>query len=274
MSGKKLRTSIIGFGRMGQRYYAALKEHEAFTFHRVFDPNFNGLPLDSIGVASSSAEAIDGADLVIIASPTQTHGRYALGAMTDAVVLVEKPLAACVRDAQLVEQHRVQHQGAVFVSQPERFNDVALSMCEELARHPQQPKYISITRRVIGKPHSDVLTDLVIHDVDWLLFVLGVNLKATASPSLDNGVVNLVADFYGTQIKIRIDATYEARKPECKWSIHYDHKVVTYDLRKGSEGSLTRQLDAVATRSHRLCTSAQAICTLQLLESLHEQQQP
>jgi len=117
-------------------------------------------------------------DAVCIATPVRTHYSLAMEALRAGKhVLVEKPLAACVKQAEEIiaegdRQHRTVMVGHTFV-----YNPAVMAMKEIIASGGLgEVYYINATRVNLGlfQPDINVAWDLAPHDISILLFVLGM----------------------------------------------------------------------------------------------------
>jgi len=130
-------------------------------------------------------------DAVSIAVPTSCHGEVALPYLEAGKhMLMEKPVAPTVEEAeQLVA--RAESMGKVFlVGHLERFNAGIMALAERVSR----PRFIEVHRLgtfVARATDVDVVTDLMIHDIDIVLSLVHSELKyvsAVGSPVLTDHV--------------------------------------------------------------------------------------
>jgi spore coat polysaccharide biosynthesis protein SpsF len=94
------RVAVLGLGSIGSRHARNLLElgHQVVGFDPERTPD-----TPAVEPAASVGAAIAAADAVVIASPTSMHAEHALAALREGrPVLVEKPLAAAVSDAEQV----------------------------------------------------------------------------------------------------------------------------------------------------------------------------
>lgn len=101
-----MKISIIGMGAMGGTHNAMLNEHTDHKVAIICDANEsklkkpNGEEYLAEIKTTNITEAIDGADLVIVATPTNTHAAIALEAIRkDKIVFCQKPLARTLDEA-------------------------------------------------------------------------------------------------------------------------------------------------------------------------------
>ena len=192
-----LRTGVVGAGAFGNYHAGKLAGSAGSAFQGVFDPHFDRA--DEVaarhgGRAFSSLDAlIESCDALIVAAPARAHADIAARAIeAGRHVLVEKPLAATVEDAEYLVRlaHR---QGVVLqAGHQERFVMDAIG----LLRAPQPPLRIESVRE--GPPSGrgcdvSVTMDLMIHDLDLVAMVFGstplsIQAQATGAPGLWDSV--------------------------------------------------------------------------------------
>ncbi len=170
---KPLRCAVIGVGYLGKFHaqkYAQLPGCElvAVADSRLDVAQAVAKPLGCRAVADYR-ELLGQVDAVSVVVPTQAHHAVTLDFLrAGAHVLVEKPIAVTLEQAdEMIEQ--AERSGLVLaVGHLERFNPVALAL-EPLL---DQPRFIESTRLAPFKPRAtdvSVLLDLMIHDVDLIL---------------------------------------------------------------------------------------------------------
>ena len=132
-------------------------------------------------------DVLDAADAVSVAVPTVDHHRVAralLEAGKD--VLVEKPIAATLAEADDLVRLAAERGRILQVGHVERFNPAA----DLLRAHARQPRFIEVHRLAPFTPRSldiDVVLDLMIHDLDLVLSLDGseaVQVEAVGVPVL------------------------------------------------------------------------------------------
>lgn len=170
---KPLRIAVIGVGHLGRIHARLISGLQAFSLAGVVDPvEQNRLPVASeyrTTAHASHEEVAARIDAAVIATPTRYHHRVALDLLRRGVhVLVEKPLAASVAEAEELVQAARQHGALLQVGHVERFNP-AWSLA---LPHLREPKYIEAVRRGSFSFRSTdigVVLDLMIHDLDLVL---------------------------------------------------------------------------------------------------------
>ena len=119
-----------------------------------------------------------GVEAVCIATPVRSHYHLAMEALhAGKHVLVEKPLAACVRQAEEIIAEGDRQGRSVMVGHTFVYNPAVVAMKEIVASGQLgQIYYISATRVNLGlfQPDINVAWDLAPHDISILLYVLGM----------------------------------------------------------------------------------------------------
>ncbi|HLG54487.1 MAG TPA: Gfo/Idh/MocA family oxidoreductase [Vicinamibacterales bacterium] len=170
---ERLRVAVIGVGHLGQ--------HHARLFASMGDVELIGVVdtkpgrADEIAAAHgtrgfASAGALVGhVDAVTIAVPTVSHVDVAWPFLERGVaVLVEKPLASSVADADRLIEIAARHGATLAAGHTERFNPAVVAALPLVS----DPRFIEVHRLGTFPERSldiDVVFDLMIHDLDLLL---------------------------------------------------------------------------------------------------------
>ena len=157
---------------MGRRHARVLAElPDDFVLAGVFDPSEAALA-GAARVYRSEREAIEDAEVILIASPIAAHAEAALRALgRGRSVFVEKPMGATrVQVARMAEAARVAP-GRLFVGHSERYNPVVRALAARVA--PGSIRAIELRR--VGSRHDgrDVLLNLGVHDFDLIAYLTG-----------------------------------------------------------------------------------------------------
>jgi predicted dehydrogenase len=202
----KPRVAIIGAGKMGA--------HHARVFSRVatlagvldVDARAAELVARAYGapVLRTIDEAIERADLVVIATPTALHFSQTRRALSAGrAVLVEKPLAASAADARALCDAGAK----VFVGHSERFNAVVRALAEHAARE----EVLRVeTRRTAYAPSEELCVNLAVHDID-LVAMLARAPALLASAVGDVDAAELALDAGGATARVLVERRAEAR---------------------------------------------------------------
>ncbi|MBI4263609.1 MAG: Gfo/Idh/MocA family oxidoreductase [Acidobacteria bacterium] len=168
-----LRVAVVGVGYLGQHHARLLAAMDGVELAAVVDikPERARAIADAYGTAAfTDAAAIVGrVDAVSVATPTATHVEIALPfVQAGAAVLVEKPLAAGLAEADALVDAAEARGTVLATGHTERFNP-AVSVALPLV---SDPRFIEIHRLGTFPDRSldiDVIFDLMIHDLDLLL---------------------------------------------------------------------------------------------------------
>jgi predicted dehydrogenase len=180
MSNKSLRVGLIGLGRMGQNHLRVLSLLKGVELAFIADADLAvakrlGAQFDVPGVSDVNS-VLHSADAVVICTPTVTHADYIrLVAGKVRNIFVEKPLADTLEEANAVACLVAEHNINLQVGFIERFNPAVQSLKQVLDK---SERVISIdftrTNKLSGRiTDVDVVTDLMIHDIDLALYLNG-----------------------------------------------------------------------------------------------------
>ena len=169
---ERLRVAVIGVGHLGQhhaRLFASMNEVELVG---VVDskPGRAEEVAAKYGTACATAGALLGrVDAVTVAVPTISHVEVALPFLERGVaVLVEKPLAPLVADADRLIDIAARCGATLAAGHTERFNPAVAAALPLVS----DPRFIEVHRLGTFPERSldiDVVFDLMIHDLDLLL---------------------------------------------------------------------------------------------------------
>ncbi|MFI5362040.1 MAG: Gfo/Idh/MocA family oxidoreductase [Elusimicrobiota bacterium] len=178
----KIRVAVIGAGKMGTYHAKLLGKTPDVELVGVCDTNIWKAQLaawQSNTVAVRDYKDVLGrVDAVVVAVPTPLHHEVGMAALTaGAHVLIEKPLASTVDEAKDLLSVSQDRQLVLQVGHIERFNPAVL----EAVKHIRDPRYITVERLGPYDPrmsHIGVVMDLMIHDLDILLTLVGSEVES------------------------------------------------------------------------------------------------
>lgn len=173
----RIRTVVIGAGSFGRNHLRVLRKSERGELAGVFDIDRDraaGASEGSCPVFSSLEEvAAAGVQAAIVAVPTSEHERVGSRLIEAGLdVLVEKPIASDVAAARRLVETASRAGRILQVGHLERFNP-AIAALKTITR---LPLFFEIHRLSVFSPRSldvDVVLDLMIHDIDILLDLVG-----------------------------------------------------------------------------------------------------
>ena len=201
-SSPPLRVAVVGAGAFGRNHLRVYREleaaGEAVQLAAVVDSNATvaaeagqafGVPaFETIEACLAAIERLDAASICV---PTVHHGAAAEPLLVAGVdVLIEKPLAASLADADRILELSRKHNRIVQAGHLERFNPAVTAA----RQHLHQPMFFESHRLSIFTPRSldvDVVLDLMIHDLDIVLSLVASpvrEVRAVGLPVLSNKV--------------------------------------------------------------------------------------
>ena len=173
----KLRVAVIGVGHLGQHHARLLASLDGVHLAGVVDINRARAEQIAAQYATQAftdaRDVLPSIDAVTIATPTVTHVDIALPFVDAGVaVLIEKPLAASVAEADRLLETAARTGALVAAGHTERFNPAVAAALPLVT----SPRFVEIHRLGTFPERSldiDVIFDLMIHDLDLLLAVTG-----------------------------------------------------------------------------------------------------
>ena len=176
-----LKVGIFGVGHLGKFHVQNWKALDGVEVVGFYDPNDTHAQqtIAEYGLKRfhSEEELIEASDAIDVVTPTQFHFPICEAALRKSKhVFVEKPLANDMEEARrlvkLVGEAKVKFQ----VGHVERFNPAFLA----LNNRSLQPMFIEVHRLAQFNPRGtevSVILDLMIHDIDIILHVVGSPVK-------------------------------------------------------------------------------------------------
>ena len=172
-----LKTAVIGIGYLGRFHaqkYSVITDSELIGVVDV-DPESAQNIADELEVPfyTDYHEVLDKADAVSIVVPTVLHYETAKAFLKNGVhVLLEKPFAANIEEAEELEQLSRDMNVRLQIGHLERFNPVFTEF-QQLIDQPEFIENIRIAPFPKRGTDVDVILDLMIHDIDLVMAVVG-----------------------------------------------------------------------------------------------------
>jgi predicted dehydrogenase len=193
MTDTAVDVGVVGVGHLGQHHARIYGEMDDTRLVGVVDRDRAraaeiadrcGCPVfDTVADLSGQVQAVS------VAVPTAHHADVAVELLRAGVdVLVEKPLAASLQDAEAINRAAADAGRLVMTGHTERFNPAVVA----LQRAVDAPRFFEIHRLAAFSARStdiDVVLDLMIHDLDLLL-----HLDGTGAVSVDAIGVSALTD--------------------------------------------------------------------------------
>ncbi len=240
MSPEPVRMAVVGVGYLGRFHAEKLSRLPGVELVAVVDRDGERARqvAEPLGVPhfSDHRQVVPLVDAASVVTPTVSHfavARDFLSAGRD--VFCEKPLAASLAEAdELVELAR-QGNRRLAVGHLERFNPAVEAMLEKV----HQPFFIECNRIAPFKARAtdvDVVLDLMIHDLDIILAMVGQKpseIRAVGVPVLGPhaDIVNARLEFPGGCVA-NITASRLALKDERKMRVFQPESYLALDYKK------------------------------------------
>ncbi len=197
-----IRMGVFGVGHLGRRHAQAILELDHVTLEGIYD--LDSTVAMEVGselncrIFESSDALLENVDAVSIVVPTDHHYEVAILAMNAGVhMLIEKPITNDIEEAEEIVRLAKERGLVLQVGHVERFNP-AFYLSQE---HIENPLFIESHRLspfVRRGTEVDVVLDLMIHDIDLSLLLMGSD--ATDIWSVGVPVVTPSVDIANTRI--------------------------------------------------------------------------
>ncbi len=223
MDTTKLRIGVAGAGHFGR--YHALKVAAAerailVGIHDRDDERAKTVGWEAGAPHMAFGELLPQIDALIVATPADAHHAVASAALRAGKhVLVEKPIASTLAEADELAALATEHKVVLQVGHLERFS----AAFQAMAARSGPPLYIEATRIAPFKPRGtdvSVILDLMIHDLDLILALVDSPIEsvdavgaAVASQHEDiaNARIRFASGAVATITASRISARTERR---------------------------------------------------------------
>ncbi|MFN2238656.1 MAG: Gfo/Idh/MocA family protein [Thermoanaerobaculia bacterium] len=179
---EKVRIAILGTGSLGRTHARVLTEMPEVEVVGFVEPKDEAAAevTAKLGLHRfQTLDELDGMiDAAVIASTTDMHGRIAEQLLLRGVdVMVEKPITADPAEARRIIALAAERGRLIQVGHVERYNPAILAAIPHIGR----PRYVEADRLGAFSGRSldiDVLLDLMIHDLQLVLSLLGSEVVA------------------------------------------------------------------------------------------------
>lgn len=181
MQDGKVRTAVVGAGKMGSIHAKVYDQLPQSDFVGVVDTDMSRAKrlAGKFGCSAYTdcSDILDKVDAVTISTPTVTHFELAKIFIKNKIaVLIEKPLAANVKEGKRIVSLARKNDCVVAVGHSERCNPVVQAM----KRLNVKPKFIE-ANRISPYPFRStdvsVVLDVMIHDIDIILSLAASKIK-------------------------------------------------------------------------------------------------
>ena len=243
---ERTKVGVVGVGYLGQhhaRIYSELKDCELVGVADVSLERAKEIAKKFKTQALGSYEELLGkVDAVSIVAPTVEHHRIAKAFLSSGVdVLLEKPITVTVEEADDLVEIADKGSRIFQVGHLERFNSAVTKMVELTTT----PKFIECNRLSPFPDRStdvDVVLDLMIHDIDIILSLVGSPVKhihAVGIPVISHNVdianarmefeSGCVANITSSRISLKKERKIRLFQPDTYISLNYqDQEIYAY----------------------------------------------
>ena len=176
-TSKPIRLAVVGAGGFGKNHLRVIHEMDGAELVAVVDTD--AAKAAEAGkqygceAYTGTAELTGKVDAAIVAVPTVAHADVGCPLLEAGIdLLVEKPIASDLHSAQRLAQAAAAGGRILQIGHLERFNPAV----QALATIITMPLFFEIHRMSVFSPRSldvDVVLDLMIHDIDILLALVG-----------------------------------------------------------------------------------------------------
>ena len=178
----RLRVGVVGYGHVGRHHARILSELPDVELAWIVDIDRARAQEGAAAVGAKAAlaarEIMGRVDAISVAVPTRSHLEVALPFLERGIaVLVEKPLAGSLEDADRLIGAAVRFGATFGVGHTERFNPAVTAAVPLIA----EPKFIEVHRLGTFPERSldiDVVFDVMIHDLDVILAIVDAEVAS------------------------------------------------------------------------------------------------
>ena len=184
----KVKAGVIGTGFLGRQHVRVLSQLADVELVGVVDKNLEtarAVAAEFSTRAYDSHRALsDKVSAVSLATPTREHASIGIELLAGGVdVLVEKPIASTLAEADALIEAANRHRRILQVGHLERFNPAVVEARKLLT----SPLFFEVHRLGVFAARSldiDVVSDLMIHDLDLVLDFVGSPVERVSAVGL------------------------------------------------------------------------------------------
>ena len=255
-----VRIAVVGAGSFGRNHLRVLRASPNAHLVAVVDTNPDRAAIASAEfgcpVVSSLDELSGTVDAAVVAVPTIAHAEVGCRLLESGIdVLVEKPIASDAASARRLVDAARRHGRILQVGHLERFNPAVMA----LRRIRTTPLFFEIHRMSVFTPRSldvDVVLDLMIHDVDIVLSLVGCRpeeIRAAGLPVLTDkaDIANVrmafptgcIANLTASRVSTERVRKLRVFQPSQYISLDYQRQdLLTFTVEEGEAGAATKEI--------------------------------
>lgn len=304
---KKTRLGVVGVGYLGQIHAKIYHEMPNVDLVMLADTDLalaQGLAEQfSCTATQNHLDLLDQVDAVSIVVPTSLHYKIAQPFLEAGIAtLLEKPIAATVDEASQLVDMAAQNEAPFLIGHLERYNPALRAAINKIT----EPKYIEVHRLgmfVERATDVDVVTDLMIHDLDLVLSLVDeepidvqaigacvvtdhvdlANVRLTfPSGTVANLTASRVSDkkfrrfrvfgeegYYGINLMDQeLDIVTKGDKPEGGGFATLESEHIVFDSEQPLQVELAHFVDVAQGNSVPMVTGLQGLRALQLADQI------
>ena len=170
---KRIRVGVVGVGYLGKihaKIYHSMPHVDLVMLSDTHEENVKDIAKEyGCEYSTQFRDTLDKVDAVSIVVPTSLHYDVAQPFLEAGIAtLLEKPIAASVDEARKLVDLAAQNDTPFLIGHLERYNPAVRAVVSKIA----EPRYLEVHRLgtfVERATDVDVITDLMIHDLDLVL---------------------------------------------------------------------------------------------------------
>ena len=259
-----VRIAVIGAGSFGRNHLRVLRNSPDAQLAAVVDTNPDRAAAASAEfgcrAVATLGELTGPIDAAVVAAPTTAHADVGCQLLENGIdVLVEKPIASDAASARRLTDTARQHGRILQVGHLERFNPAVMA----LRRIRTTPLFFEVHRMSVFTPRSldvDVVLDLMIHDVDVVLSLVGCppeEIRAAGLPILTNKVdianvrlafpTGCIANLTASRVSTERVRKLRVFQPSQYISLDYQRQdLLTFTVQEGPDGAAGNEIHCEA----------------------------
>jgi predicted dehydrogenase len=258
-----LKIGVIGVGHLGRIHIKCINEIPDLKLMGFFDIDQNraGEVSKALGIRNYSAvdELINECDIVDIVTPTSSHFKYAAKALKHSRhVFIEKPVATTPEEALKLIDISNETNVKIQVGHVERYNPAFVAALPFI-HNPKSIIMHRLTNFTNRGTDIPVILDLMIHDIDLVLFTVQANLvkisaKGIAVRTNTADIVKALLEFDNGCVA-DLTASRIATTPERKAIFMQQNANITVDFL-----NIRTEVDHIHIPNHEMVENTQTTC--------------
>jgi predicted dehydrogenase len=236
----KIRIGVVGLGYLGKYHldkYLKLNSNVVVTaVSDISSVALENINISNIKKATNYKDIVKDVDAVSIVTPTNTHYEIAKFFLENSKdVLLEKPITETVEEADELIAISEQYGNIFQIGHLERFNPSVMA-CKEYITKPMFLESIRISPYLGRSVDTDVIRDLMIHDIDIILSIVKSKVKkihAVGVPILTDKIdIANARVIFDSGCVVNITSSRVSFKKERKIRIFQENRYISIDYEK------------------------------------------